>query len=273
MTTIQAPEQWSFGGVSLSSLAYFVGQVDGADDLPPLRGQDVPFTGIPGRRSVGKLFDGRQITLLIVVMPQDSGGTTTGTNRQQARVNMDAIKQVLGRRVQDNLTRLMPNGTTRTARAECIAISPVTDPAGGEMFTLLVTFFLADPYFYAADVIDTSRTFSASPLAFNFTRLGTVRTHKATIDVLGPVTTLRVTNSTTGTWVECATAVPGGQHLVIDVAAFTALLSGASVIGAISHSGDRPFLTFDPGVNALSITGTGLSGSGRITSTVKDPYL
>lgn len=272
MTTITSAEQWTFAGIDLSSYATFVTQVQGADELPPLRGSDAPYTGVPGRLPVPKLFDGRTVSLALIVTATDAGGGITGTGRQQARANMDALKTVLGVRGTNALTRKMPDGTTRTAQAECIAVSSVQDPSGGEVFQLLAEFFLADPFFYGANVVDSARSFAASPLNYSLTLPGSIRTHRVTFDLLGatngPIT---ITNNTTGTSVTFNPNVPGGQHLVIDSDAFTALLAGASVIGSLSHSGAVPFFWFNPGVNAITITASAAGGS--VTTTLKVPYL
>ena len=272
MTTLAiAADSWTFGGLDLSSYAYLVRDVTSADEFPKLRGDDAPFTGLPGRRPMGKLADARRLALGLWVYPLMADGTLVEpTNRRQARKNLDQLYTVLGKRAQQALVRTLPDASSRTARAEVVDVSAFTDPVSSELFGLVVDFALADPYLYGPDVVVTGAT-PASPTDLSITHPGTVRGGKLLLDFTGPIVSPRVTNVGNGQYVEALVTVAAATHLLIDVAAFTATNSGANAIGAIRHSGAFRFLEIDPGAQTLRVTATTPGGS--LSVTFSPPYL
>lgn len=272
MTTLAiSADRWTFGGLDLSSYAYLVSVVTGADEFPKLRGEDAPFTGLPGRRPLGKLADSRRLALGLSVTPLSAAGTLVEpTNRRQARKNLDELYAVLGKRAQQALVRYLPDASSRTAMAEVIDVSAFTDPYSGELFGLVVDFALADPYLYGADVVVAGAT-PASPTDLSLTHPGTVRGGKLVLDFTGPIADPRVTNVGNGQYVEALVAVAATKHLLIDVAAFTALNDGANAIGSIRHSGAYRFLELDPGTQTLRVSATTPGGS--LSVTFSPPYL
>lgn len=273
MTTQQlSSERYTFGGVDFSSLAVLTRAVEGADDLPQLRGEDAPFTGMAGRRPLGKLPDSKTFTIGLWVMGDDP--VTEPTTATKTRATLDALLAVLVLRVQQALVRYMPDGSTRTAMAEVVSIGQFEDPASGELIGLAVEFLLADPWWYAAAVLVPDPdpiTIAASPTAVSLAHPGSVPTHRISIDLVGPLSNPRITNTTTGGYVECLVTVAAGTHLVIDCEAYTALNDGANAIGSIRHSGGFPFLELVPGTNDLEITATDLGGTFQLT--FEPPYL
>jgi phage-related protein len=105
------------------------------------------------------------------------------------------------------------------------------------------------------------------------TNPGTVTAEKVTLDLLGPVLSPRIVNSTTGGWIAFAGTVAAGQHLVIDTGAYTAFNNGAPVPGQISWSGSISFMELTPGVNNLVIYGSNCTGATLLTVTVAPPYV
>lgn len=272
MTTLAiSADRWTFGGLDLSSYAYLVSVVTGADEFPTLRGEDAPFTGLPGRRPMGKLADARRLALMLWVAPLTAAGTLVEpTNRRQARANLDALYAVLGKRAQQALVRTLPDASSRTGMAEVVDVSGFTDPVSGELFGLVVDFTLADPYLYGTDVIVTG-AIPTSPTDLAISHPGTVRGGKIVLDFTGPIANPRVTNVGNGQYVEALVTVAAGKHLVIDVAAFTATNDGANAIGSIRHSGAYRFLELDPGAQTLRVTATTPGGS--LSVTFSPPYL
>jgi hypothetical protein len=272
MTTLAvAPDRWSYGGLDLSSYAYLVREVSGADEFPKLRGEDAPFTGLPGRRPMGKLPDARRLALGLWVAPLTAAGTLVEpTNRRQARKNLDELYTVLGRRAQQALVRTLPDASSRTAMAEVVDVSGFTDSLSGELFGLVVDFALADPYLYGADVVLSGAT-PASPTDLAVTHPGTVRGGRLVLDFTGPIANPRVTNLGNGQYVEALVTVASARHLLIDVSAFTASNDGANAIGSIRHSGAYRFLELDPGAQTLRVSATTPGGS--LAVTFSPPYL
>lgn len=276
MTVLALGERWSFAGLELSTYATMIRSIAGADDMPPLRGEDAAYTGLPGRRALPKVEDSRRIALGLWTTSSDAaGGLTSPTAREQARANLDDLKELLGRRhVRGSLVRHMPDGSTRSALAECVAIDNVVDPYDRELFGLVADFLLADPYLYGVDVIETS-AIAASPTDVVLTSPGNRRGHRLLIDFTGPISNPRVANLSIDPagdhYVELLVAVGAGLHAIVDVAAFTAENDGVNAIGSVRHSGALPFLEVDPGANTLRVTS--MAPGGSVDFTFSPPYI
>ena len=273
MTTLLFTERWTFGGVDLSTFARLVRSTDGVDDAPPLRGDDAIFGALPGRRHLTKLEDGRRIGIAIWIQGTDDDGVVTEpTEAEQARVNLDAFQIVLGRRYQQELVRIMPDGSERVALAECIDWQAIKEhDAGSGILGGVADFWLADPWFYG-DEITSADYVPASPTDFTLAHPGTVHGHRVTLDLLGPITDPRVTNQANGIYVEYDGEVAATKHLAIDCEAFTATNDGANAIGDIAHSGAYEWLRIEPGDNTIRVTGSGLSEATKLVLTFRPPY-
>lgn len=266
MTNLALPERWTFGGYDLSSYAVVAGGNVGADEFPPLRGDNPPFTGLSGRQFLAKLDDSRRIGLALFVLSTDASGAITGSPSQQARANLDALYKILAARTQAQLVRTLPDGSTRQALAEVVAVNNVGDPANHEIFPLTVQFELADPLFYGTAVVDSARSTASSPTNFSMTNPGNIRMRNIKFDFTGPITNPRVTNNTTNEYVEYIGVVASTKHLILDAQLWTATNDGADVQGAIGHSGAVAMLEVDPGSNSFTVT-AGTPG-GSLTSTL-----
>jgi hypothetical protein len=271
MTHLPLPQEWSFRGTDLSTYAYLVSATDGIDDLPPLRGEDVAVPGIPGRRSLGRVLDSRRMVLTIWTWPLNAAGTRDqSTNRNQTRVNTDALFALLANRAEGALVRKMPDGTTRTAQAVCLSAAAIDDKTAQETIGIVADFQLADPFLYGASSA-TVQAIAASPTALTITNPGSVASERVLFDFTGPISNPKVTNSTNGWYCECLVAVASGKHLLVDTGAWTALNDGLNAIGSIRHSGGLAFFRLNPGANVLSITSTAPGGS--LTLTYSPPYI
>lgn len=276
MTVLALGERWTFGGVELSTYATLIRQITGADAMPPLRGEDAPYSGLPGRLALPKVEDSRRIALALYVAPTDADGVLVApTGKRQTRINLDALKLVLARRhVRAPLVRHMPDGSTRSALAECVAIDGFEDRFGGELIGLVADFLLADPYLYGADV-PVVQAIAASPTDFVLTSPGNRRGHRLVVDFTGPISNPRLSNLTidpAGThYLELLVAVGAGLHAIVDVGRFVASNNGANAIGSVRHSGALPFLEIDPGANNLRVTATAPGGS--VTFTYSPPFI
>lgn len=276
MTTLQiSPDRWTFGGVDLSSYAYLVMKIDGAEDLPGTRGNNYTAPGFPGERFAAKVDEGKHFALGLFVHSLNAAGAWDvgiTSDEQQAQVNLDALRTLFGKRTATQaLVHHLPDGSSRTAQAEALSLK-VSDPAGRQAFLAVVDFYLPDPYFYGADVVDTARAVPTSPTDFTFTHPGSARGWKVALDILGPVASPRVTNLTNGCYLEVLVTVAGTTHLLVDAELMTATNDGVFAGGSVRHSGDALWLPIEPGANSLRVTGTGLSAATRITTTLKPPF-
>lgn len=269
-------EEWEFGGFPFNTHAVHVRSIVGPDALPVLRGENAAYAGLPGRRRLGKLEDERRIALGLWVTSLDADGDLTApTNREQARSNLDALKAVLGvRHAAQSLQRTMPDGSVRTALAECVAIDQIEDPASGEVYALVADFLLADPFMYGPDVV-VVQAIGGSPTDFDLVSPGNRRGSSLLIDFTGPISNPRLANLTIDPggdhYVELLVAVASGDHAIIDVARFLAENDGVNAIGSIRHSGSLPFLEIDPGTNSLRVTSS--SPGGSVELTYSPPYI
>ena len=271
MTTIALPDRWDYAGIDDSTFAQTVISVEGADELPPLRGSNLVVPGIHGRYAPGEdEFDERTITqLLFLHGANEAGGLTEANELIQAQRNLErAAKSALDRTLKP-LGRTLPDGTRREGLARIIEFSviPAAGYAGQRMRR---RFVLPNPWLYGADVVVTP-AIAASPTAFNLTQPGLVATHRVVFDFTGPIANPRITHLTTGTYVECLVTVAAAAHLIIDGAAFTATNDAINAIGSIRHSGDRRWLVVAPGLNAIEVSASTPGGS--LTTTLRVPYL
>lgn len=264
MTTLALGETWSYAGVDLSSYATLVMSPTGADEMPPIRGDDAAKTGLAGRQYLAKLPDARRVSLILFVSSLTAAGVDGGPT--QARANLDALYTALAPRQQAALVRTMPDATTRQAQAECVNVSGFQDPVGHGAYVLTAQFMLADPWWYGATTTGPGSTaINANPKDLaTFTNPGTVRCHRCLIDITGPITNPRVTNLTTGAWVEVDVVVASAKHLLIDPYAFTVTNDAVDVIGSLLHGPTVAWFNLAPGANSIRVTG-GTTGSIVIT--------
>lgn len=272
MTTILTTERWTFAGVDLNSYAAMVRELTGGDTLPDLRGDNIVIPSRVGRYPVAKLSDQRRIALVLWISHLTAAGAEgpTPPAARQARTNLDGLLAVLARRATGPLGRVMPDGTIRTATAECVSVDVPEYPASRDGFPLVADFMLADPWFYGADVIVGPTTIAASPTDQVVTHPGTVATGRVLLDLVGPLANPRVTNQANGFYIECLVTVAAGKHLLLDCWAATATNDGALAIGSLRHSGGADLFRIEPGANTLRVT-SGATG-GSLTTTLHPPY-
>jgi hypothetical protein len=264
-------DRWTFRGTDLSSYSVLVAKVDGAEDLPILRGDNIPVPNLPGQMYAPKLPSTKRLALALHVTNMDaSGGLTSPTQLRQAQTNLEALRKLFSIPGLGALVHVLPDGSSRTAQAEAVRFQSVEAEYGRHAFSAIVDFELADPYFYGANVVDSARSIAASPTDFTFTNPGEQRTNRVIFDFVGPIANPRITQQTTGIYVECLVTVASAKHLVIDCGLFTATNDGVNAIGSIRHSGDFRWILVEPGAQTLRVTAT--SPGGTLTTTAVAPF-
>jgi len=266
-----APDRWTFDGTDLSSYALILSGSPDTEDLPGLRGEDVAVPYLPGRRWAAKLPDSRRLSLAVLVTDQAvGGGLSLPDGRQQFQANLDGLRQALAKPGRRSLVHVLPDGSSRTAQAECLGLQ-VADWFGAREGVIAVAeFMLADPHFYGTALVDSARSIPSSPTAFSLTNAGSDRTNRIVLDFLGPIANPRFTNATNGLYVEALVTVASGKHLLIDAEHFTATNDGLNAIGSVRHSGDFRWMILEPGANSISVTAT--SPGGSLTTTAQTPF-
>lgn len=275
MTTLALREQISLGSIDCYTYAHLLEQYPtGLDEMPPLRGQDEAWAGLPGRRAYSMLYDSRSFDVPLLVTGTDAAGNITLTTRRHAQANLDALKAAMAASTLTLMAvvRRMPDGTVLTAQGRCIAM-PVVDLAGGELFRVVPKIWLPDPSFYGTDVVDSNRTVTGSGMTWSVSHPGTMRGWKTHFALHGAITNPRIQNTTTGALWQYNGTVGSSETLDVDSEFFTAAKGSTSVIGDLSHDGDVSFMTFDPGANTFAITGTGIGVGCKVTTTLRPPYL
>jgi hypothetical protein len=272
MTTLAIQQdRWTFRGTDLSSYTVLVRAVDGAEDLPVLRGGNIPIPNLAGQRWAPKLPDAKRLALALHITDMNaSGGLTEPTVFRQAQENLETLRTLFATNGEGALVHYLPDGSSRTAQAEVVRFQSVDALHGRVAFMAIVDFELADPYFYAADVVDSGRSIAASPTDFVLTNPGEARTHRVLFDFTGPISNPRVENLANGVYVECLVTVASATHLLVDCELFTAQNDGVNAIASIRHSGDFRWMLLEPGAQTLRVTAT--SPGGTLTTTASAPY-
>jgi hypothetical protein len=272
MTTLTIrPDRWTFRGTDLSTYATLVANVDGAEDLPVLRGSNIPVPNLPGQMYAPKLPDTKRLALALHVTNMDAAGTLTApTEVRQAQANLEALRKLFSIPGLGALVHVLPDGSSRTAQAEAVRFQSIEPLYGRHAFGAIVDFELADPYFYGAAVVDAARSIAASPTDFTFTNPGEQRTNRVTFDFIGPIANPRITQQTTGIYVECLVTVASTKHLIVNCELFTATNDGVNAIASIRHSGDFRWMLLEPGAQTLRVTAT--TPGGTLTTTGSAPY-
>lgn len=273
MTVLALPDRWRFDGVDLATFALSVRSIDAAEDGPALRGDDVLVPNLPGKVWAPKQPDARRLALACFVGGSNAdGGLDPGLDDlRQAQRNLDALRELASRPGLRPLVHVLPDGSERTALAECVAFREATILAARAAFAAVLDFSLPDPWFYGPDVVVVG-PIPSSPTDVGLVHPGTATGHRVVLDFLGPISNPRVTLVSSGVWVECLVSVGSGEHLVIDGEAFTAVQGSTSVIGSVRHSGSALWLPIPPGAQTLRVEGSGMDGTTSLTVTFKPPY-
>ena len=235
-------------------------------DMPAKRGDNPTLPMREGRLYVPKFYDQRVVTL---------GMYVSGTSPEDLTTNMDALKALLSGG-QKLLERVDGTGATRQAYAEvtrALGFQKVAPNSG----KVVVSFDLADPFFYSDTATATDDEITTNPQDIEFVHPGTAPGRKAVIVFNGPLMLPELTNTTNDVWVKYQGDVDIGEYIAIDCGAFTVLKGGTgiptpySVIGSLAHDGDPAFFRLDPGTNDLEIESSVTGGSVEIS--LYAPYL
>ena len=260
MPTLAVPHRYSFGGLSLNTLARHVTELEG-HGLRPIRGDNSSIPGLPGRRWARKSDDeGRFGITLYVGSWDDDGEPYTANGAADAQRNVDELLTQLGRsrKLVLPLVHTLPDGVVRTTQAEAVdaQVNWLTDEAA----IVVVDFLLHDPYWYGTTIVDGPRAIAGST-EWELTHPGTVRGHRVVLTWAGPLENPRLLNQTNGVYVEVLVTVAAGTELVVDCSSWTAVNDGDEAIGSVRHEGDFPFMVLEPGVNDLRATATAYGGT------------
>lgn len=286
-------EYWSWNGVALNMPFWNLTTWGGSrQDAPTLRGQNYAVAYRAGQQWRAKQPDQRALSMAMWAagidqntgVPASDQKLAFNSNFQQLRSMFWA--QGAGGSAQGALTRRWyvtqggsPVVVAATAQAEVAGtMQPVMTGRTRADFT--VDLLLADPYFYGAQQVQSLGYNSPANVpnlgdgAVGFGQPSQTSGVVFTIQLNGPLTSPKLTNSTAGVSVSVSYTIPTGHYCILDVMNYFATDdAGISHLGVVSHTGARPWMILLPGSNSLNLTSTNGSDTGSATLTWSPPYL
>ncbi|AMM44297.1 minor tail protein [Arthrobacter phage Kitkat] len=180
------------------------------------------------------------------------------SSRQATRNNWRALRNLLwtpGRQIALTRRWYDANGVLQTATAMA-QYSGGMEPdveAGGHRLKFTVDLFLADPFFYGAEVTETlTRTTQTKTIK------GDWSSRKARIELTGAQgPTAMTVNGSNPHGLTYSTAIAAGVTAVLDIENFTAKEGANGKTASVTHSGNKFWFEPEPGAQSITVSGTG----------------
>lgn len=243
-------ESLSINGTSLYTYLESISAAPGLVGAPPMRGSDYETPGRHGSVDGTRWAGPRVASIYGVIYGGANGraGYLDNVRGLSALVYNDAkaftVSRVIPRVSGGDLT-VQASGRYGGGLE---SIQQAAHHAGRCTFDLV----LFDSFWYPSSATTLSAiTGSATP-----TIAGDVATRNVTLTFSGVTAVQRLTNSTTGQWVEVLGNT--SADTVLDCTALSATRSGSSKAGDVSHNADfDDWMTLPVGSNSLTLTGGG----------------
>jgi len=247
--TYTPAETLTINGVDLGGLFTAIEVADGLFGVPPVRQSDDDVQGRTGAVASAPWLGPRVITI---------GGALVGATRSDL---IQSTRDLM--RIVHNDGRPFTLGREHDAADGPVKVEGEARYQGGldqvERLGLLghrVAFdlLLLDGYFHASQATSSGPITGTKSVVVD----GDASTSRVTVRFSGGSTSQRLTNTTTGGWIQYTGST--STAVDVDVRAFKALQSTTVRTGNITFSspdGTRPWLTLRPGVNTLTLTGGG----------------
>ena len=252
-----AQTPWSLGSINLRDGRYQIVTIDGWDEFPPFAG--TPFH-IPFKHGVWapskRYFESKVLALGVVIMPFSTLGTVTHTNGAAAHIreNIDDLMAELypaSGLVTVSRTELNYPGAGTTVWTNDGIVTraiPVRGGKGTIYRFMFITLDMVSP-FWRVGALKTGQT---PPTVVND---GNAPVDDMVITFTGG-TNPRLTNTTTGEWIEIIDAM--ATPVVVSVGPRTVTQGGAPADGLLRINPLYPhWMEFRPGSNSLTLTGGG----------------
>lgn len=247
-------ESLSINGTDLATLMTIQSH-PGLVGAPLVQGADFDLPRHPGAIS-GVRWAGSRIASIQGLV---YGSSATSAVPADARARyLDGIR-ALTKLVWNNgadltLSRVIPRVTggdlTAAAQGRYAGGLDQIEQAAGHAARVAFDLRIFDPYWYATTPTALTVAPTLTPAV-----VGDVATKRMTITFSG-ATGQRLTNSTTGEWVQIVGSAVNST--VLDVEAFTAVRSAVSVAGEVTHNGSfTHWMSLAAGSNSLALTGGG----------------
>lgn len=287
-------EYWSLDGVSLHQYGWSVATVGGSRyDLPPRRGSNLTLANRPGQQFRPKQVDARPINLVMWLTGMNPAtGLSTGDQVLQWNDSWDFLRRTVWRPMGAELTlarrwRLtMPdNGNAPGAlpAGPQILFASTQVEVTGSMSPTMTGRTRAD---FTMDLLANQAFFFGPPVEATLNRgdyldvwndgHDSVIEHLQ-IDLVGPLTTPKLTNVTTvpNVWVQYNGVIAPGETVRLYVTTFEALqisANNANRIDKVTSGGAQHWFGLLPGLNGLTLT-TGAPNSGYVVVRWQPPYV
>jgi len=268
-------ETWTVDGTLLNRMAYNIETFTGRSSTPPVRGDNVRIPYREGSLWQPKMFDENKVLLSMFILGCNPDGTmpTTHSRRAQFNKNLEQLQKLFAVRHRElSIVKVkdMPDGPlTLTGSAGCDETTDPTTMAGGTRGVMTATLTMADPFWYAPTA--THIVTSAGLTAENS---GTTIAKDMTITLTGPLLNPALTNTTLGIALRYSGELTGGQTVVLDTDAFTAVEGTSNRIGNVTHSGSDRWMALLDGANEMTLTNWqgGSVGAGTATISYNPPH-
>lgn len=266
---------WDVDGVSLQTYAFNITTLGGDRLAPPgLRGDNLVVPAAPGRRFMPKVVDSRTITLGMWVIGANEDGSVPSSSSAKFDENFRKLRRLLWTPNREVILtkRFYVDGVLKTASAKAQfagGLSPSMNQRARAVFT--VDLFLADPYFYGAEQVQTLSTGSQT---VSIDGDDMTRAVRFTVD--GPRKNVKIRNSTLNVDVEYHGDLNTGDNVNISVKDFTSVTDPSGMdpfrsVGSIRHSGDPFWFLLQDGDNTVVVSSD--TGIGPVTMAYQEVWL
>ena len=239
---------WRIKGDDVRTLAINVLDARGWDSYAGKRGGDyvVPFRH--GERFIsGKSYATKHLGLRFLVMDTDDTGAVVHAQGRPGhlRENLDLLMGLFTSHQQISVEREITGMPVREALVEADQVVVVDTVGGDSLRVVEATFKLATPFWRELPEV----TGAGPP---TLTNDGNAPIGDAVLTYAG-AGVIRLTNSTSGTWLE-VDLTGGGSNVEVDVGLRRALQGSTRVDGLLNMNTGR-WMEFLPGANSLAVTG------------------
>lgn len=247
-------------GVRLDNYAYGITTRTGWDSTPGLAGENFSIPGRDGEVWRAKDYGTGRLVLELFVAGSDADNAIPAgsTADRTFRNNMDALLGIFGKRSGlITVDKEMEDGSVRRNFAEVGTVITPEYIDGAPLATMTVELVFPDPLWRATTATTVEPAGSAtSPRTIALTGLAgiTAPITDATLLFVGPATNPRITDATSGNWIQYTGTLGAGSVWRVNCATFTSEVGSALGYTGGSASTVIANTTFNPGPRFLSIT-------------------
>lgn len=236
-------------GQSLRTPAWEIMSVDGWDEYPAWRGDNVEVSGKHGITVNSRRFaNSRSLTIPMVVFPYNLSGAQPSSPEVHLQANVDTLLGLLyGSHSLLTIVRTMPDGTTRTIQGEVVQAIKITG-GSGRVRELSLQFDCPYPFWHGAAISDLGNSGT-----FTVTNGGNAPVGDAVFTFSGIAT---LTHDDTGDSFE----ITAGANTIVDAGERTIQRASSDVDEDFELGSSGYWIELLPGVNNFTLTGAGTVG-------------